>query len=214
MTKRPRYLRRYTDLAALFYLLNKQSITLLDPQTWDDRNDSYYLRLYKKKRKLKSVLALCFTEHSERYHFWRVFGAGSSGVRIRFRRADLLEAVEEQSGLRYQTVEYVKLSRIGEVSVPVSEFPFVKRYGFQDEKEFRMIYESESEELSKLDVRIPLKCIDKIVLSPWLHPDLFSHVEEAIQSIKGCDSVRIVHSSLIDNEKWKSAGRRAIKAAG
>jgi hypothetical protein len=41
------YLRRYTDLTALIYLLRKRKLTLLDPSSWDDSNDSYYLTLYK-----------------------------------------------------------------------------------------------------------------------------------------------------------------------
>jgi hypothetical protein len=48
------YLRRYTDLTALIYLLRKRRLTLLDPSSWDDSNDSYYLTLYKEKRKLNS----------------------------------------------------------------------------------------------------------------------------------------------------------------
>src|SRR5438046_430793 len=42
-TKLRSYLRRYTDLPALLHILRKQQITLLDPQNWDDTNDSYFL---------------------------------------------------------------------------------------------------------------------------------------------------------------------------
>jgi hypothetical protein len=34
------YLRRYTDIPALVYLLAERKITLVDPQSWDDANDS------------------------------------------------------------------------------------------------------------------------------------------------------------------------------
>ncbi len=50
-----KYLRRYTDIPALIYLLSERKITLLDPQSWDDSNDSYYLSLYREKKNLKSV---------------------------------------------------------------------------------------------------------------------------------------------------------------
>ena len=76
------YLRRYTDLTALIYLLHKRKITLLDPASWDDKNDSHYLTQYKEKRKLKSVLALCLMQSDERYHHWSVFTPGPSGVCI------------------------------------------------------------------------------------------------------------------------------------
>ena len=56
-----KFLRRYTNLPALLYLLRERKITLLDPASWDDKNDSYFLSLYHQKKQLKSVLALCFT---------------------------------------------------------------------------------------------------------------------------------------------------------
>ena len=52
-------LRRYTDLPALLYLLKHRKITLLDPATWDDTNDSYYLLKYKEKKNLKGTSKNC-----------------------------------------------------------------------------------------------------------------------------------------------------------
>jgi len=45
-------LRRYTDITAPSHILNTTKITLLNPQTWDDKNDSYFLGLYRKKENL------------------------------------------------------------------------------------------------------------------------------------------------------------------
>jgi hypothetical protein len=84
-------LRRYTSLPALIYLLSNRAITLLDPSSWDDSNDSHFLALYRDKKRLNCVLAICFTQVSERYHHWRVFGDGSSGICIQFVRSKLLE---------------------------------------------------------------------------------------------------------------------------
>jgi hypothetical protein len=81
------YLRRYTDIPALISVLSERKITLLDPASWDDKNDSRFLALYKDKEKLQSVLALCFTQTDEMYHHWRVFANGSAGVCIRFDRS-------------------------------------------------------------------------------------------------------------------------------
>jgi hypothetical protein len=81
--------------------LKEKKITLLDPRSWDDSNDSYYLKLYQEKKGLQSVLALCFTRASETYHHWRIFADGSSGVCISFRRDKLLDAVKgEQEGAK------------------------------------------------------------------------------------------------------------------
>src|SRR5437773_1477218 len=131
MATRNDYLRRYTDLPALIYLLTQEKLTLLDPESWDDSNDSHYLALYREKEKLKSVLAVCFTQADETYHQWRVFASGPGGVCIRFRRSPLLKAVKKQSGLRVEEVRYLTLSAIRHKRLRVRELPFLKRYPVQ-----------------------------------------------------------------------------------
>lgn len=60
--------KRYTDLPSLIQILMNRELTLLDPSSWDDKNDSYFISTYKEKKQLQSVLALCFTKKSETYH--------------------------------------------------------------------------------------------------------------------------------------------------
>ena len=119
------YLRRYTDIPALIYLLTEQKITLLDPESWDDSNDSHYLALYRDKKKLKSVLALCFTQANETYHHWRVFAGGASGVCIRFKRSELLSATKKRAGLRTGSVTYLTLGKIRHKRLATQRLPFL-----------------------------------------------------------------------------------------
>jgi hypothetical protein len=203
------YLRRYTDLTALIYMLRKRKLTLLDPSSWDDSNDSYYLTVYKEKRKLKSVLALCFTETDERYHYWRVFAPGASGVCIQFSRVGLTSAVRKHSGLQMKPVDYMTLDQMRSRKLKTAELPFLKRFAFQHESEVRLIYESATMKLRKRDIKIPLACIDKVTLSPWMHPSLSSYVKEVLRSIRGCRHLEIARSTLIGNEEWKSLGEDA-----
>ena len=200
------HLRRYSDLTALIYLLSERKITLSNPASWDDTNDSYYLALYREKKSLKSVLALCFTQAQETYHHWRVFAPGSDGVCIRFTRKDLLNAVQGRSGLHQKSVTYLKLGKIRGGSLAVEDLPFLKRFAFAHESEFRMIYESKTAREPKLDIPIPLSSIDRITLSPWLHPALFPHVKKTLLSINGCSGLDIRRSTLIGNEEWKTLG--------
>jgi hypothetical protein len=141
MVKKEKDLRRYTDPSALFYLLAKRKLTLLNPRRWDDNNDSYCLRQYRIKKGLQSVLAVCFVQASERYHFWKVFGAGTSGVRIKFKRAAPLRAADEVPGVKHREVKYLRLAKI-KGCPNVDDLPSVKRWGFQDEKEYRVVYTS------------------------------------------------------------------------
>jgi hypothetical protein len=207
------YLRRYTELPALIYLLRERKLTLLDPQSWDDLNDSHYLELYRQKKKLKSVLALCFTQTVETYHHWRVFAGGSGGVCIRFRRSDLIRATKVQEGLRRGPVKYFTLSELRRRRPEVDALPFLKRFGFQHENEWRMIYESAIQRVSSLTIDIPLSCIQRITLSPWMPSSLVPHVKERLRSIKGCGALEVVHSTLISNDEWKRLGDTATKGA-
>lgn len=204
-----KYLRRYTDLPALIYLLREKKITLLDPRSWDDRNDSHYLSLYKDKKKIKSILALCFTQASENYHHWRVFAPGSSGVSIKFKRAELIQIFENHSGIKTRKVEYMKLKEIREKNLTADHLPFIKRYAFETEVEFRVIFESIKSNLYKKDIPIPLSCIAKITLSPWVHRSLSKHVIEVLKTIDGCENIEIIRSTLLDNAEWKGIGGSA-----
>lgn len=77
-------LLRYTQLPSLLHMLRARAVTLLDPDSWDDRNDASYMALYKERKTLKSLLALCFSQVPETYHHWHVFAQGSAGVCIYF----------------------------------------------------------------------------------------------------------------------------------
>lgn len=203
-------LHRYTDLPALIYLLKERKVTLLDPQSWDDKNDSYFLELYKQKKHLKSVLALCFTQESETYHHWRVFAAGSSGVRIEFRRKQFIGAVRKRAGVRTGAVEYLTLKKIDESPILIKKLPFLKRHAFKHENEFRLLYESKKDVVSSLDVSIPLSCIRRVTLSPWMHPSLDTHVKDVLRSLVASTSIEIARSTLISNQRWKKAGDTAV----
>jgi hypothetical protein len=202
-------LRRYTNIPALIYLLRERKITLLDPASWDDKNDSYFLSLYRQKKDLKSVLALCFTPAFETYHHWRVFADGSSGACISFDQAKLLKAVKKQLGVTARSVRYLTLPDIRGTKVKTRELPFLKRSAYEDEREFRIIYESSTEKANSLDVAIPLACIERITLSPWIPAALSDHLKSTIKEIEGCGSMKVYRSTLISNENWKSLGEGA-----
>lgn len=193
-------LRRYTNIPALIYLLRERKITLLDPASWDDKNDSHFLSLYREKRNLMSVLALCFTPAYETYHHWRVFADGSSGACTSFDQAKLLKAVKKQVGVTAKAVQYLTLADIRDMKVKTSALPFLKRSAYGDEREFRIIYESSTKKDGSLDVAIPLACIVRITLSPWIPAALSDHLKSTIKEIDGCGAMKVYRSTLISNE--------------
>lgn len=207
-----KFLRRYTDLAALIYLLEEQKLTLLDPISWDDSNDSHYLLVYKDRKKLKTLLAICFTQKKETYHHWRVFAPGTSGVCVKFKRDQLLRIlknhnkVEKCARVIPKKVDYPPLKKNRKKKPPIDLLPFIKRQAFKDEDEFRVIYESTETNLSKKDISIPLSCIAEIRLSPWMHESLSNDVKRVLKGIGGCKHIKIAISTVIGNDEWKKIG--------
>jgi hypothetical protein len=202
-TNNTKILKRYTDITSLISILVTKKIRLIDPQDWDDKNDSYFMSAYKRHRNLKTLLATCFTSAPETYHHWKVFSGNTSGVCVVFLNAQLQGRISNKNGLKSDYVEYKTLYELEKALPEISNLPFTKRYPFKDEKEFRIIYESTSEEVSFYDLDIELEDIDRIFLSPWLHPSLVNNVKQLLKSIPGCDKLKITRSTLIGNENWK-----------
>lgn len=132
-----------------------------------------------------------------------------SGVCIRFERASLLRAVKHCTGIRSRNVKYLKLEEIRDLRLKTSDLPFLKRFAFEHEAEFRLIYESVDHAHTQLDVEFSLSCIHRVTLSPWMHPSLASHVRNTIRAIKGCGALEVVRSTLIGNMEWKTLGEAA-----
>jgi hypothetical protein len=200
------FLRRYTNIPALIHLLTGKTITLLDPASWDDKNDSHFLALYREKKSLEAVLALCFTQTTETYHHWRVFADGSSGVCVMFDKAKLLSTMKKRRGVTSRAVRYLKLPEIRQKRLKVADLPFLKRFPYEDEREFRIVYESKIDKATSLDIDIPVGCIRRITLSPWIPAALTTHLKSTIRRIDGCKDLKIVRSTLIGNEEWKDLG--------
>lgn len=174
--------------------------------TWDDKNDSSFVTLYREKCALKSVLALCFTRASETYHHWRVFAPTSSGVRITFDKKLLEPSILAVPCLQLKEVEYVKINDIRYSAVDRHRLPFLKRHPYSQESEVRLLWESSDEQRASFALPIDLKAIKKITISPWMHPELFKSVKFMLKSIDGCDSLKIYRTTLISNDEWLKHG--------
>ncbi len=204
-------LRRYTSLPILLDILNKQHLTLLDPRNWDDKNDSYFLELYKKHSKFKSVLALCFAEAPECYHHWKIYSGNTSGVCIEFNTDILYTYVNRVTGIRSGTVLYKTIDDFNNDTLNPSTLPFIKRHAFQDEKEFRFIYESESEEIPSKSVKIGISCISRIIFNPWIPKSVFESIRNIIIRVSDCNEDQIVQTTVIENERWKRIAKDKLK---
>ena len=209
-TKKNKVLRRYTSLPALLHLLKNEKITLLSPATWDDRNDRFFMNEYKRRMKVKSVLALCFTTTNETYHHWKVFTNGSDGVRIDFKQEEFLAAIKKHKVIQARPVTYKKIAAISHLRPKVSDLPFLKREPYGDERELRLVCVDRDEEIESKEFEIDLACIQRITLNPWLPESLVESVRSTIRLIGGeCETMEIYQTTLLENKKWKRAAMRS-----
>ena len=155
------------------------------------------------------MFALCFTEAPETYHHWKVFSPGNSGICIRFKKQELLNYVGRSKYVIHQEVIYKKIEDLKEDKPKIDDLPFLKRYPFRDEKEYRIIYKSNAEKQYFKCIKIDLSCISRIVLSPWLPKSLADTLKATIKSIDGCQDIRIYRTTLNENAAWISYGQKA-----
>jgi hypothetical protein len=191
-------------------MLRTRNITLLNPATWDDTNDSYFMSEYKRLKDAKSVLALCFAESEESYHHWRIFSSGSDGVRIEFDKPALLGPLKSDCNVRAELVKYTKLEDLQrKQAIACDELPFLKRWPYGDEREFRVVYTNLSDSVAAKDYPIALSSIRRITLSPWMPKALSASVKSTLRSIDGCSRIKVFQSTLVSNELWKKFTEKA-----
>ena len=199
---------KYTNIASLLDTLLNKRLFLLDPNLWEDKNDSYYINVYKEMENLKTVLAICFAETYETFHHWKVFSDNISGVCIEFYKDKLLSHFQNNGNVIMGRVDYKKIKELEEDLksnfTNNSKLPFYKRYPYRDEEEYRILYKNAHEELQSKPFHIGLDCIKQILLSYHLPDVLYESIKQIIQKIDGCLNLRVIKTSLIDNKKWKS----------
>jgi len=200
-------LKRYTTLAAAVDMLVEQRLALLNPAKWDDTNDTHFLNAFKEIVGSRSLYAACFTQAPETYHHWQVFAHANEGVCVEFDRHALLKSLMEMStayrwgDVKYRTLAQLRLRK----RINVYELPFLKRKGFIDEQEFRLLFHSRKPQMAAHYVTIERPWIRRIILNPWLSDPLFASMKSALRSIPGCSKVSILRTSLINNTEWKDA---------
>jgi hypothetical protein len=92
----------------------------------------------------------------------------------------------------------------------VEELPFLKRYAYEHESEFRVVFDSEKKKVGKIDIDVPLSSIERITLSPWMHYDLYVHTKALLRTLPGVSRIKILRSTLIGNQEWKAYGDSAV----
>ncbi|MDH7790186.1 hypothetical protein [Ochrobactrum sp. AN78] len=208
-------IRRYTSISGVIDILRRGQLSLLDPQYWDDKNDSYFMRLYQEHHGIKGLYTMCAAMCPETYHHWRVFAGGGTGGACIVLKRKLIEndlgemKMPRGEKVRFGEVEYLPLRRVEQLGIKdIQRLPFLKRVGFVDEDEYRIIIESSKDQQGAYQIDCPPEWIDRIYLNPWLPVSVADSVVDTLLDLPGCNNLDIRHSRLIDSTTWKKAGDR------
>jgi hypothetical protein len=202
--------RRYTTLPYLLDMLHHKRLTLLDPAKWDDKNDAHFLKKYKEKMGFKSVLALCFAEASEAYQHWKIYSGNPSGVCIEFHKNKLLSHFRYKDGFTNNMVHYKTIKDLRGEALHIKDMPFIKRYAYKGEQEYRLIFQSESEKKLVKHVPIDVDDISKITVSPWIDATSYKSIKLTINKIKDCEHIKVQKSTITENNEWKRIADNAV----
>jgi len=195
-------LRKYTTLTVLYKILREKKIILFDPNIWEDKNDVMVLMKYKEECKFEAVLATCFAKAEETYLMWKAYAGNENGVCIEFNEYELISSFPDDQYLKKE-ISYTKIINLGKNNISKGDLPFIKRYPYSGEKEYRIIYSS-SEKVTSIDVPITLTCIKRIIINPWISQENFKLVKKDINRITGCEDLVIRKSSVLSNKEWKN----------
>lgn len=226
--KRP-CLRRYMPVRYALQLLRARKLAFLDPDSWRDRNDAYFMQAYREVKGLRSLLAVCFTQVSERHHHWERFGspfcptpskaADSNDVDmelvcVEFDRQALLASFCGDPGIRSGAVTYRTLKHLEAMPPKHSTWPFVKRLPYKDEAEYRIIYESQKSVRRPHMISTDLRAIRRIVIGPYANPDRRDEIKRQIREIRlDRDNIKVTKTTILDNARWQRIVARARDAA-
>lgn len=202
-----RKLNRYTTLPVLLDLLRRKKIVLLDPSTWEDRNDAEIILEYKKRKKIPKLFAVCFGIEDETIHHWKTYANGISGCCIEFDEKKLLTSFQGIKEVRWGDVTYKKINEVKENTIKVNRIPFVKRWPYRCEDEFRILWEGETIQ-NTIDIDIDLNSINKITISQKMPDDVSTSIKELLREEIRDPSRKINRSTLYENSRWIKAFKK------
>jgi hypothetical protein len=199
------HVKRYTELPYVLQILQTRRITLLNPSSWDDRNDSHFVKTWREKKGFGSALALCLTEAAQTYHHWKIFTNGASGACLFFNKVKLMKWLEEDDSIIGRSVEYRTLGQIQKNAPKLDDLPFIKRKAYQHELEFRLLYSSQKKSIEPKSFPFPIDIIEGIFLNPWLPAKTGDAVAHTIKRIEGFENLIVDRATIIQNDDWMLA---------
>jgi hypothetical protein len=201
-------LNRYTTIPVLLDMLKRKRLVLLDPSSWEDKNDSEILLEYKKRKRVQKLFVLCFSYGEETIHHWKTFADGISGCCVQFDPMQLIELLNHTRGIRYRAVTYKKLKDLKDEAVDVEDMPFTKRWPYRCEDEFRIVWTGRTKQTS-YEIPFNLKMITKVTISQRMPEQIYETIRGHLREVFRRPEQRINRSTLYENRIWINKFKKA-----
>lgn len=207
------YVKRYTKLKHAVTALESKKLVLPNPSKWDDSNDQEFVELYRRHIEAKSIYAMCCTMGAERYHHWRIFTEkeDADGVCIEFDRRALETTLNRIKKVRAERVQYIPLRKMRETgNYQPENLPFIKRNGYRDEREWRILVTSSKAQRALIEVPFKVEWVNRIILNPWMP---VTEQETARRDLKSLirKPARVTASRLTNSAEWKELGKKLLR---
>jgi hypothetical protein len=140
----------------------------------------------------------------DKYHFWKIYANKPSGVCIQFRSSGITEAISldtDPQSFWLKKVQYRTLKDVTQNQVDIDEYPFIKRQAFMAEKEFRLFYATNNK-IPYRALAIDLRCINQIVLSPYVRDEYVGDIKQLISQQAGL-SFNVRKSTILQSATWQ-----------
>jgi hypothetical protein len=206
------YVKRYMKLGHAVAALEDKTLLLPNPSKWDDSNDQEFLKLYGQHISAKSIYAMCCTMSAERYNHWRIFTDKdeASGVCIEFKREPLQRALNRNPNIRAEPVQYVPIKKLREVGLYRPEdLPFIKRNGYRDEREWRVVVTSSERQRALFEIPFKLEWVHRIILNPWMNEWDRETARGTLRALID-KPARVTATFLTNSAEWKELGKRLV----
>lgn len=194
-------LNRFTTLPFVVDMLKRNKLTLLNPNFWEDYNDRETMNVYRKKVNANSIYALCLTHKNETIHHWNAFANGTSGCCIEFSPAKLIDILDKNN-ISHGKTDYVRIRDLPNLTFDDKRIPFLKRYPFEPENEYRIIATSDDIQKATFEIDIDLDIIRRITLSNKMPNTVFESNKQNLLEIAPTLKNKINHSTLFSNNNW------------
>ena len=130
---------------------------------------------------------------------------------IEFHRGNLIDKFKTQNGFLHGYVEYVLLKDLRQYPPAFDDLPFIKRFAYQGESEYRFIFTSTEKEKKIEYISIDIDDIKQIVINPWVESPVYESMRLTIAETSGWKKVKMRKSTVTKNDVWGKACEKAVE---